>query len=110
MMGIEGCPVRLGGTRFSLQPCVAFRMGILEGEGRSISHPARSISLWSEAGLRLRGRLALTERLFLEGQVGILLPLHRPAFEIMDMGTSATVYSVPRWGGSAGIGIAYRFQ
>jgi hypothetical protein len=106
---VDGCPVRLGGTRLALHPCLVFRLGVIHGEGRRISLPKRTVSLWSDAGLVLRLRLAVTARLLLEAQGGIMLPLHRPTFDIMDMGSSTTAYSVPRLGGSAGIGVAYRF-
>jgi len=110
LMGIEGCPVRLGGSRLAIQPCVALRLGVIHGEGRGISHPLQTVSLWSEAGLVLRLCLALTDRLRLEGQGGMLVPLRRTTFEIVNMGAPTTAYAVPRFGGSAGIGIAYQFQ
>jgi hypothetical protein len=92
---IDGCPVRLG---------------VIHGEGRRISQPKKTVSLWSDAGPMLRLRFGVTARLFLDAQGGIVLPLHRPSFEITDMGSSMTAYSVPRLGASAGIGVAYRFR
>ena len=70
----------------------------------------QTVSLWADVGPVLRSRLAVTDRLFLEAQVGLMLTLHRPTFDIVDMGSSTTAYSVPRLGGSAGIGVAYRFR
>ena len=110
LVEVEGCPVRLGGMRLALHPCLAFRLGILHGEGRRISQPKQTVSLWSDAGPVLRLRLAVTARLLLEAQGGFMLPLHRPTFDIVDMGSPTTAYSVPRLGGSAGIGVAYRFR
>jgi hypothetical protein len=107
---VEGCPLRWGGMRFAIQPCLAFRLGVIHGEGRNISRPKETVSLWSDAGPVLRLRVAVTERLLLEAQGGLMLPLHRPTFDIVDMGSSTTAYSVPRLGGSAGIGVAYRFR
>jgi hypothetical protein len=107
---IDGCPVRLGGTRLALHPCLVFRLGVIHGEGRRISQPKKTVSLWSDAGPMLRLRFGVTARLFLDAQGGIVLPLHRPSFEITDMGSSMTAYSVPRLGASAGIGVAYRFR
>jgi hypothetical protein len=109
-MEVEGCPVRLGGTRLSIHPCLAFRLGVIHGEGRRISQPKQTVSPWSDVGPALRLRLAVTARLLLEAQGGIILPLHRPTFDILDMGSSTTAYSVPRLGGSAGIGVTYRFR
>jgi hypothetical protein len=110
LMEVEGCPVRLGGTQLALHPCLAFHLGVIHGEGRRISQPKQTVSLWSDVGAVIRLRLAVTARLLLEAQGGIILPLRRPTFDILDMGSSTTVYSVPRLGGSAGIGVAYRFR
>jgi len=110
LMEVEGCPARLGGARLAAHPCVAFRLGVIHGEGRGISNPRQTVSLWSDVGPVLRARLALTPRLLVEAQVGLMITLHRPTFDIVDMGTSTTAYSVPRLGGSAGIGVAYRFR
>jgi len=107
---VDGCPVRLGGTRLALHPCLVFRLGVIHGEGQRISHPKQTVSLWSDVGPMLRLRLAVTSRLLLEAQGGIMLPLHRPTFDIVDMGSSTTAYSVPHLGGSAGIGVDYRFR
>jgi hypothetical protein len=110
LMEVEGCPVRLGGTRLAIHPCLAFHLGAIHGEGRRISQPKQTVSLWTDVGLMLRLRLAVTARLLLEVQGALTLPLHRPTFDIVDMGSPTTAYSVPRLGGSAGIGAAYRFR
>jgi hypothetical protein len=107
---VDGCPVRLGGTHLAIHPCAVFRLGVIRGEGRRISQPKQTVSLWSDVGPVLRLRLAVTDRLLVEAQVGLMLPLHRPTFDIVDMGSPTTAYSVPRLGGSAGIGMAYRFR
>ena len=109
---VEGCPFRLGlmDLRLTIHPCLAFRLGVLRGEGRRISQPNQTVSVWSDTGPVLRLRLAVTARLILEAQGALMLPLHRPTFGITDMGSPTTVYSVPRVGGSAGIGMAYRFR
>jgi hypothetical protein len=110
LMELDACPVRLGGSRVAIHPCVAFHLGVIHGEGRRISQPKQTVSLWSDVGPVLRVRLAATARLLLDAQVGLVLPLHRPTFDIVDMGLSTTAYSVPRLGGSAGIGVGYRFH
>jgi hypothetical protein len=110
LVEVEGCPVRLGRTGFAIHPCLAFRLGVVHGEGRRISQPKQTVDLWSDVGPVLRLCLAVTARLLLEAQGGLMLPLHRPTFDIVDMGSTTTAYSVPRLGGSAGIGVAYRFQ
>ena len=110
LVEVEGCPIRLGGTRLALHPCLALRLGVIHGEGRRISQPKQTVSLWSDAGPAFRLRLAVTARLLLEAQGGLMLPFRRATFDIVDMGSPTTAYSVPRLGGSAGIGVAYRFR
>jgi hypothetical protein len=109
---VEGCPVRLGvmGQRLAVYPCLAFRLGVLHGEGQRISQPEQTVSIWSDAGPVLRLRFAMTARLSLEVQAALMLPLYRPTFAITDMGSDTTAYSVPRIGGLVGIGVSYRFR
>jgi hypothetical protein len=111
---LEGCPVRLTGwdMRFAVIPCVAFRLGALRAQGRGMSQPRDAASLWSDVGLVLRLRLAVTARLSLEAQGSFIFPLTRPSFEIMDLvsHTPTADYSTSRLGGSAAVGAAYRFR
>jgi hypothetical protein len=111
-MSVEGCPVRLGlkALRGTVHPCLALRLGVLRGEGRNISQPKQTATAWSDAGPLLRLRFAVTTELILEAQAAIMLPLYRPTFEVVDMGSAATAYTVPRLGGFAAAGIAYRFR
>jgi hypothetical protein len=110
LMQVEGCPIRLGGPDFTIHPCLAFRMGVIHGEARRISQPRQTVSLWSDAGPLLRLRVAVSARLLVEAQGGLMVPLHRPTFDILDMGSATTAYSVPRVGGAAAIGVSYRFR
>jgi hypothetical protein len=107
--GVEGCPVRLkvAALHLAVHPCLAFRIGVLFGEGRSMTHPKQAASLWSDVGPLLRLRLAVTARLSLEAQGALLLPLYRPSFTILDNGSDTTAFSVPAAGGAAGIGVSY---
>jgi hypothetical protein len=109
---VEACPARLGVTRLTAHPCLAFRLGVLQGQGREISHPEATVSLWTDVGPLLRLRFSATARLLVEAQAALLLPLHRPTFEVSDVsaGTTTRVYAVPRVGGSVGLGAAYRFR
>jgi hypothetical protein len=107
---LEGCPVRLRVSVLALHPCVAFRVGLLHGQGRNISDPQQTTSFWADAGPLLRLRLWATASLILEAQGALVFPLNRPSFEIYDQGTRTKVYSVPSLGGSAGVGVSYRFR
>jgi hypothetical protein len=106
---IEGCPGRLKVTALHLavHPCLALRIGVLYGEGRSMTQPKQATSLWSDLGPLLRLRVAVTARLILEAQAALMLPLYRPSFTIKDNGSDTTAFSVPAVGGSAGIGVSY---
>jgi hypothetical protein len=110
LMQVEGCPVRLGSATLALHPCLALRLGLIHAEGRQISQPRETIDFWSDAGPVLRLRLAATAELLVEAQVGLMFPLHRTTFDIVDMGAASTVYSVPRVGGTVAIGVARRFR
>jgi hypothetical protein len=109
---VEGCPVRLGGpsSSFALHPCVAFRLGVLNGEGRRISRPKQTYNTWADLGFLLRLRIAATEHLVIEAQGQLMLPFNRPWYEIEDDVNPTVAYSVPRLGATAGMGIAYRFR
>lgn len=109
---LEGCPVRVRLTDSSLavHPCLALRAGVLQGEGHRLSQPMQRFSLWTDASAVLRLRFSWTERLMFEAQGSLLLPLHRPTFQIVDMGNVTPVYSVPSVGGSVGVGWAYAFR
>jgi hypothetical protein len=111
-LSVEGCPVRLGlaALRTTVYPCVASRLGLLRSEGRRISQPERTDSVWSDVGPVVRLRLSATARLLLEADTGLMLPLHRPTFEILDMGSPTTAHTVPRLGGWVGVGGGYRFR
>jgi hypothetical protein len=109
---LDGCPVRLAMLhgRLALHPCLAFHLGGLHGAGRDMAEPRRAWSLWADAGLVLRLRIAATEHLLLEAQGQVVLPLYRPKFEITDNFTPWQAYAVPRLGVTTGIGAAYRFE
>jgi hypothetical protein len=111
-LSVEGCPIRLSADalRLAIHPCLAFRVGVIHAEGLRISLPKQTYNAWSDVGPTLRMRAAATPRLLLEAQAGLVLPLHRPTFEVLDMGSPTTVYRVPQLGGLAAIGIAFRFR
>jgi len=110
--GIEGCPVRLRvmALRLTAHPCLALHMGVLYGEGRSMTQPKQVTSFWSDLGPLLRLRFAVTAGLILEAQGTLVLPLYRPSFTILDNGSETAAFSVPAVGGSVGIGASYAFR
>lgn len=109
--GIEGCPVRLRAMamRLAVHPCVAFRIGVLYGEGQSMTRAKHATSLWADVGPLLRLRLEVASRVSIEAQGALILPLYRPTFTILDNGSNTDAFSVPGIGGSVGIGVSYRF-
>lgn len=110
--GVEGCPVRLRATglHLAVHPCLAFRMGVLYGEGQSMSQPKRVTSLWSDLGPLLRLRIEAAARMNVELQGALMLPLYRPTFTILDNGTDIRAFSVPALGGSVALGVSYGFR
>lgn len=110
--GVEGCPVRLRATglRLAIHPCLAFRMGILYGEGQSMTRPKQVTSLWADFGPLLRLRIEVAARMNVEVQGALMLPLYRPTFTILDNGTDTRAFSVPAIGGSVAIGVSYGFR
>jgi hypothetical protein len=111
---LEGCPFGAGfaGHAVAIYPCVALRLGVLRSEGQGISHPKRATNLWSDVGPVVRLRVAATSRLLFEAQGALLFPLTRPEFDVLDVGsqTSAKAFTIPRWGGLVGLGVAYRIR
>jgi hypothetical protein len=108
---LEGCPARLKAQalRLAVHPCVALRMGVLHGEGRSMTQPKQVTSLWSDVGPLLRLRLQAADRVNIEAQAALMLPLYRPTFTILDNGSDTSAFSVPALGGTVGIGMSYGF-
>jgi hypothetical protein len=110
---LQGCPVQISTSarRASVYPCVSLRLGWLRSEGRGISQPNRTVSFWSDLGSVLRGRVSLSGGLSLEAEIGLIVTLTHPSFQILDVasGSVTAAYSVSRFGGSAGIGASYRF-
>ena len=112
---VEGCPIRLvvGEPRIALDPCLAFHLGLLLGQGKNLDRPAKTTDLWSDLGPVARIRVGVSARLFLEAQGMLVFPLHRLVFDMRDRGPTqapTTVFTVPRLGVLAGFGVAYEFR
>jgi hypothetical protein len=114
VVAVEGCPVRMAGVGlgWAVYSCLSFHLGVLRAEGRNMSQTRETYGAWSDAGPVLRLRLAATDRLMIEAQAAFMVPLTRPTFGVLDVAsqTTSSAYSVPFFGGSAGIGAAYRFR
>jgi hypothetical protein len=108
---LEGCPARLKASalRLAVHPCLAVRLGVLSGEGQSMTQPKQATSLWSDVGPLLRLRVQVADRVNIEAQGALMLPLYRPTFTILDNGVDTSAFSVPAVGGSVGIGVSYGF-
>ena len=114
-VAVEGCPLRLVAheSTIALYPCLAFHLGVLRGQGRHLDRPSNTANLWADIGPLVRLRVAVATRLFLEAQGMLVLPLRRLSFDVQDAGPAqapTTVFSAPRLGVLAGIGVSYEFR
>lgn len=111
----EGCPMRLFVAKpsLALHACVAFHLGALRAQGRSLERTEETTDLWADLGPVARARVALAERLFVEAQAMLVVPLRRISYDVYYTGlsgSSTTVHAVPWLGALLGIGVAYQFQ
>jgi hypothetical protein len=110
---VEGCPIRLVVGDAALLPCLAFHLGVLRGQGRNLDRPEKTTDLWADLGPVARIRVAISTRFFLEAQGMLVVPLRRLTFDVRDEGPArppTTMFTVPRLGALAGIGVAYEFR
>jgi len=111
----EGCPIRLvaKASQVALLSCLSFHAGILRGHGRNLDRTETTTNAWADTGPVARIRVAISERLFLEAQGTIVLPLRRLTFDVQDGGPGrppTPVFTVPWVGALAGIGLSYAFR
>jgi hypothetical protein len=112
---VEACPTRLVllDPRVTLHACVAFHLGVLRAQGRSLEQAEQTTDLWADLGPIARVRVAVAERLFLEAQGMLVLPLRHLSYDVYYAGPSqspTTVFTVPWLGVLVGIGVAYEFR
>ena len=112
---LEGCPARLSlfDHGLTLHACLAFHLGGLRAQGRSLERTQETTDLWADLGPVARARMAIWGRLFLEAQAMLALPLRRISYDVYYTGPSGsptTVHTVPWLGALVGIGLAYQFQ
>jgi hypothetical protein len=111
----EGCPFWLvtKDSRVAVFTCLTFHAGVLRGHGRNLDQTETTTNVWSDLGPVVRLRVAVSERLFLEAQGTIVLPLRRLTFDVQVSGPgrpSTPVFTVPWVGALAGIGLSYAFR
>lgn len=112
---VEACPARLATARgrLGLYPCLAVQLGALRGRGLQLDEPRSATSLWADVGPLLRARVAVSDRLSLEAQSALVVPLRRVTFDVQELGPAGpatTLFAVPALGVRAGIGVAYGFE
>jgi hypothetical protein len=112
---LEGCPLRLVAldARLALHGCLAFHLGVLRAQGQRLDRPEATTDLWADLGPVARLRVAVATGFFLEAQGMLVLPLRRLTYDVHDAGSTqppSTMFTVPRLGVLAGIGVAYQFR
>jgi hypothetical protein len=112
---LEGCPMRLTlwQARVTLHACVAFHLGALRAQGRSLSQAEETTDVWADLGPVARLRLPVWGHLSLEAQGMLVVPLRRISYDVYTTGPSGaptTVYEIPWVGALVGMGISYQFR
>ncbi|HSO40917.1 MAG TPA: hypothetical protein VLT33_50670, partial [Labilithrix sp.] len=81
---LDGCPVRFGGRRLALRPCVELQVGRLEARSAGFAGARLSSSPWVALAAALRGRAELGAGIALEIAVAGGSPLIQDAFTVGD--------------------------
>jgi hypothetical protein len=103
---LEGCPLHRRFDIFTFAPCFAVDTGVVEWK----AGPPSAVRQWLSIDLIGRAQVTLFERLVLEAQVGIILPITRDSFGFGDDEVyGRAVHEVPVLSGSAGGGVGVRF-
>ncbi len=112
---LEGCPLRLLflDSALAAHACLDVHVGALRAKGRGLDRAAKTTEAWLDLGPLARVRVAISKRLFVEGQGMLVVPLRRLAYDVYYAGPAAaatTVHTVPRLGALVGIGMGYQFR
>lgn len=78
-LGLDACVFEVGGGRVHVRPCVGLEPGVAGAEARGAT-PSRGASFWLSTSARLRGDVAITERLGVSIEGAALVTLVRPRF------------------------------
>jgi hypothetical protein len=103
----EGCPVRfrLVGS-LGARPCAIFDLGVVDAVGENIANPVSHTRPWVTAGALGRVEWQPFWRLWLEGSVGVDVPLLRESF-LFEPTTG--IYRAPNVMLFGGLAVALRF-
>ena len=99
----EACPVRLGGDRLALRPCLVSELGVTR-VAQDVPVAASASSIWWAPGVGLRSEFELTDRVRLEAAAGALVPVPRHAVS----GANGPLYqdAIIAFSGALGISLA----
>jgi hypothetical protein len=103
----EGCPVRfrLVGS-LGARPCAIFDLGVVDAAGEHIDHPASPTRPWVAAGALGRLEWQPVGPLWLEGSLGLDVPLLRESF-VFEPATG--IYQAPNVMLFGGLAVGVRF-
>jgi hypothetical protein len=107
----EVCPVKIELLpSFSAAPCVLFDVGALEASGLARQVSFTSIRPWVAPGASARLQWELFDRVLLETEGGVNVPLVRDTFSFTTLtGMGQPVYGVPAVGGFFAVGLGTHF-
>jgi hypothetical protein len=94
------------GGAWDLRACASFELGRLRGVGFQTASPAEKSIVWMSAGLELAARYRVVGPLWLGLEGVFTLPFSRERFYLEPQ---PTLYQVPAWGLSLGLGMGVRF-
>ncbi len=102
-LGLDACPLALGGATVRVRPCAHAVGGALRAEGSNTLDPQTETRPYWALGASLLGEGELGGGLVLTVSVGVDFPLVRDRFQFEPV----VFHEVPAQAGSATLGIAY---
>jgi hypothetical protein len=109
---LEGCPLAFGSSPWFIEPCLAVDGGVLLASGVESAAVAdardSALGWWDVLGV-LRAGAVISDRLLLEAQGELAVPLVARRYGFGEAPGNPNVFDVPRVGVSARGGIGFRF-
>lgn len=104
---VDACPSSTKLSILRLSPCVGLELGSLRAEGRGLDVPVTEARFWSAAHVLGRARLSATPRLFVELEIGAVVPLTARRF-LVDT-PPLEVFATPAIAvaGALGLGVSF---